>query len=203
MIILYGLILAVGSLLALLLSIPVKIRLESSLVCRIQWVFLTLRLTVDGSDIKKELLLFNRNIRKRVKPDKRRETITPEKKREAPKKKIPFSLVKETLQDTGVKKVLRSLPPLLRRCLQAVRIRLLHWNIGLKDYYWQGIVQGLTSSFPNTTKLKIRGNFEEHNDLLVILHVSIWRILVAILLFLLFFPYYRAVRIYLRFRAAT
>ncbi len=203
MIFLYGFLLTVGILLIVLLSIPIKVRLASTLEFLIQWAFLTARVVADQGDVQTELLLFNKKIEKRKKPDRKPKPAKKQKKETKSKKKVPFSFVKETLQDSAAKKVLFLLFSLLHRCFAAINIRLLHWNIGLNDYYWQGIIHGLVSGLPYTKQLQVRGNFEENNDFLLIVHISIWRILAAIAIFLLFFPYYRAVRIYFRFRAAT
>lgn len=204
MIFLYGFFLTILLILIGLLSVPVKIRLESSMLVCVQWVFLRFRITLESGSMSTELRLFNRQLKKRKKSDP--EAPSPprkSKKGTKPKKKVPFSFVKETLQDVAVRKLLRQLLLLIQRLMTAVRIRLLHWNIGLRDYYWQGIVYGLVSGLPDTKHLQIRGNFQETNDFLLVAHVSIWRILGAILIFLLCFPYYRAVRIYFRYRAVT
>lgn len=203
MIFLYGSLLTVALLLIILLSFPVKIRLESTLVFLVQWFILTVRVVVTEGDVQTELLLLNKKLEKKKKPEQKTEPEKEAKQPKKPKKKVPFSLVKETLQDAAVKKILVQLLSLLRRCIAAARVRLLHWNIGLNDYYWQGIVHGLVSALPVTKQLQVRGNFEENNDFLMIVQISIWRVLGALLIFLLFFPYYRAMKIYLRFRAAT
>lgn len=203
MIVLYGFLLTIVVLVFVLLSFPVKIRLESTMEFLVQWVFVTIRVVVDGSDVRKDLLLFNRQVKRGKKPEQKAESEKKEKKEKKPRKKIPFSLIKETLQEAAVKKVLFMIMALLRRCIAAIRINRLYCNFGLKDYYWQGILQGAVSGLPYNKQLQVRGNFEEVNNFLVILHISLWRVLGAILIFLIFFPYYRAVRIFLRFKAAT
>lgn len=203
MIVLYGFLLTFAVLLAVLLSIPVKIRLESTMVFLVQWVFLTVRVVVDGRNIQTEMLLFNRKWDKRKKAGQTAAPQQKKKKKEKPGKKIPFSLIWDTFQEAAVHKVFRMAMLLLRRCLSAIRIHLLHWNVGLKDTYWQGIVCGAVSALPYNDQLQVRGNFEGNNEFLLVIHISIWRILTAVLMFLIFFPYYRAIRIYLRFRAAT
>jgi len=203
MIFLYGFLLAIGVLLIVALSIPVKVRFESNLIFLVQWVFLTVRVIVEPNNVRTELLLFNKKIenRKKTKPKP-----TPKKekaKEKKPKKKIPFSFIKDTLQDVAVKKVLYQSLHLILRCLFAIKIRFLKWNIGLIDYYWQGIIQGIVSGLPDTKRWQIQGNFEEVNDFLLIIQISIWRVLSAIIIFLIFFPYFRTIRIYMRFRAIT
>ncbi len=203
MIFLYGSLLGVGLLLIVLLSIPVKVRLESTMVFLVQWIFLTVRIAADQKEVQTELLLFNKKIEKREKKKPKPDSKKKKPKKAKTKKKIPFSLVKETLMDAAVRKVFFQLLHLLQRCLSAIKIHLLNWNIGLNDYYWQGILVGLLNGLPDNENIQVRGNFEENNDFLLILQISIWRILAAIVIFLFFFPYIRAVRIYFKFRAAT
>ncbi len=203
MIFLYGFLLTIGVVLVVVLSIPVKVRLESNLTFLVQWVFLTVRIVIEKNKVRTELQLFNKTIEKRKKVKQK----PVEKKEQAKKKKlnrkIPFSFFKNTLMDAAVKKVLLQSLHLVRRCFSATHIRFLKWNIGLADYYWQGIIYGIISGLPNTKRWQIHGNFDEVNDFLLIVQISIWRILSAIAIFLFFFPYFRMIRIYLKFRAVT
>jgi hypothetical protein len=177
--------------------------LESNLIFLIQWVFLTVRVIVEPNNVRTELLLFNKTIENRKKAKPKPTTKKEKTKEEKPKKKIPFSFIKDTLQDVAVKKVLYQTLHLILRCVFAIKIRFLKWNIGLTDYYWQGIIQGIVSGLPDTKRWQIQGNFEEVNDFLLIIQISIWRVLSAIVIFLIFFPYFRTIRIYMRFRAIT
>ncbi|MBU2644172.1 hypothetical protein KKI24_05645 [bacterium] len=203
MIFFYGFLLTMGILAVIALSIPVKVRLESGLVFLIQWIFLSFRIVIEQKSIRTELLLFNKRIEKRKKAEGQPITRKEKPEKKKPRKKIPFSFIRQTLQDAAVKKVIYQSLQLVLRCFSAVRVRLLKWNFGLKDYYWQGIATGIVSGLPYTKRLQVRGNFEEINDFLLVLQISIWRVLSAIVIFLCFFPYYRVVRIYFRFRAAT
>ena len=203
MIFLYGFLLAIGVLLIVILSIPVKVRLESNLVFLVQWVFLTVRIIVEQNNVRTELQLFNKTIESRKKAKQKPVTKQKKAKKKKPKKKVPFSFLKDTLQDAAIKKVIYQSLHLVLRCLFAIKIRFLKWNIGLADYYWQGIIYGVVSGFPNTKRWQIHGNFDEVNDFLLIIQISIWRVLSAIAIFLFFFPYFRTLRIYMRFRAAT
>lgn len=203
MIFLYGFLLAIAALLIVVLSIPVKVRLESNLIFLVQWVFLTVKVIVEPNNVRAELQLFNKTIESRKKTKLKPTTKKKKTKKEKPKKKIPFSFFKDTLQDVAVKKVLFQSLYLILRCFFAIKIRLLKWNIGLTDYYWQGIIHGIVSGLPDTKQWQIRGNFKEENDFLLIIQISIWRVLSAIFIFLFFFPYFRTIRIYMRFRALT
>lgn len=203
MIFLYGFLLAIGILLIVALSIPVKVRLESNLEFLVQWIFLTIRVMVDHNNVQTELLIFNKTFEKRKKAKQKPVSKKAKVKKKKPKKKIPFSLLKDILQDTAVKKVLFQSVHLILRCFFAIRVRFLKWNIGLADYYWQGIIYGIVSGLPQTKRLQVQGNFEETNDFLLIIQISIWRVLSAIAIFLVLFPYFRTIRIYLRIRALT
>ncbi|NQU64146.1 MAG: hypothetical protein HQ517_07680 [SAR324 cluster bacterium] len=203
MIFLYGFLLTIGILLIVILSIPVKVRLESNLVFLVQWIFLTVRIIIDRNNVRTELLLFNKAVTKRKKSEQKPTAENKKTKKKKPKKKIPFSMLKDILQDVAVKKVLFHSVHLILRFFYAIKIRFLKWNIGLTDYYWQGILFGIVSGLPKTKRVDIQGNFEEINDFLLIIQISIWRVLAAVAIFLFFFPYFRTIRIYLRVRAVT
>jgi len=78
MIFLYGFLLAIGVLLIVILSIPVKVRLESNLVFLVQWVFLTVRIIVEQNNVRTELQLFNKTIESRKKA--KQKPVTKQKK---------------------------------------------------------------------------------------------------------------------------
>lgn len=196
--------LTIGSLFLLFiifLSIPVSVRVESSPLCDISWLFLKVHISYGGGNVDTEFLLFNKKPGFFAKKKPSREKEKPEKKRkkkEKKQKKIKWNKdrVFEVAGDSAVKKTLLVASRFLVRCFKSVRISFLNCNIGLKDYYWQGILFGLIGAVPKTKNLRIKGNFQETNDFIVIMKVSLWKVVSAILIFLLSFPYIKAIRLY-------
>ncbi|MCP4753174.1 MAG: hypothetical protein GY866_19975 [Proteobacteria bacterium] len=205
MIFLYGFLLVAGGLTITALSFPVRIRLESSLVFLIQWIFLKVRIVVGQDSVQAELELFSRKFdlskkKTEEKPPKKEKKKKEKKKAKKPKKKMTFSMVMDILQDSVVKKLLFLVVRLVVRFMASIRIKFLKGNIGLKDYYWQGIAMGLLAGLPKTDNFRIDGNFEEINHFILIISISLWKVLSAIVLFLICFPYLKTLRLYLKIR---
>ena len=203
-----GILLSLGLLLITILSVPIRVRFESNPVCYITWLFLKFRVRFVKGDVKTDVKIFNKKTRwfkKKKKPTKKKEPSAAKKekkeKKEKKKKKQPKitkDLILGTLSDVAVKKSLRVILRFCRRCVNSVRISMLHCNIGLKDYYWQGILTGLFHSLPHTNNLQISGNFLEEKEFSLELQISILRIALALSLLLFTFPYLRAYSLYRR-----
>lgn len=199
-----GLLLSFGLLLTTILSVPIRVRFESNPVCYITWLFLKCRVRFVKGDIKTDVKVFNKKTRwfKKKKPTKKEESsATKKEKKEKKKKKQPRitkDLILGTLSDVAVKRSLRVILRFCWRCVNSVRISMLYCNIGLKDYYWQGILTGLFHSLPHTSNLRISGNFLEEKEFSLEIQISILRITLALSLLLLTFPYFKAYRLYRR-----
>ncbi len=200
----YSILLAVGLLVIIILSIPIRIRFESPMLCYINWIFIKIRITSKQGSVKTDVKLFNRKSRlfssktsdkpEPVSEEKPKKTKKKKKKRE--KKKLTPSLIFEILQDKAVKKSVKLLFCFLIRFIKAIKVTLLKWNIGLTDYYWQGIIFGLLQSLPQTENFQVNGNFTEVNDLKLNVRISIWRVIFAVLILIIRFPYIRAFLLY-------
>lgn len=197
----FGLLLTFGLLLITILSFPIRIRVESNPVCYITWLFLKFRVRFIKGDLKTDMKIFNKKTRlfKKKKPAKKKETAAPKKEKKKKKQpKLTKDLVFKTLSDVAVKKSLRVILRFCWRCVKSVRISRLHCNIGLKDFYWQGILTGLFRSLPYSNNLQITGNFMEEKEFVLECEISILRISLALSLLLLTFPYFKAYRLYRR-----
>ena len=198
--ILYSILITLCVLFIVLLSIPIRIQFQSPLLCHVKWLFIKARIRQTEGDVKTEIKLFNRKT-SLFKKDKQKKEEPPKKKKKKPekkkkKRKITGSLILEILQDKATKKAVRLIPRFAFRVLKAFRITLLDCNIGLKDYYWQGIVFGIIQSLPKDENFQVKGNFMEDNDLRVGVNISLRRLFFAVILLLLRFPYLRAFLLY-------
>jgi hypothetical protein len=199
--ILLSILFSICLLLISLLSFPIRIRFESDLVCYIDWLFVKGNIRLVHGHVKTDWKLFNRKPRLLVTRQIPKKKPAPAVKKQKKKKKdwnITKERVLESLADAAVKKSLRTIIRFLWRCLKAIRITVLQWNIGLKDYYWQGILFGLLHSIPRNQNLLVTGNFQKVNTFVLVLKISLWRLLSAVVLLLLSFPYYKVFRLYRR-----
>ncbi len=189
----------ISLLLLTILSCPIRIRFESNLVCYINWLFVKVRIRSVKGTLKTELKLFNKKTGffKKKKLTEKKESTSPKKSKKK-RPKITKNLIMETLADVAVKKLFRIILRFCWRCIKAIHVSVLKWNIGLKDYYWQGIITGLLHSIPRSKNLQVSGNFLEDNDFILVVKVSILRIITALLLLLIRFPYIRTYLLYRR-----
>ncbi len=197
--ILYSILLAIGLLIILILSLPIRIRFESRPSCLIKWIFIKVHITMHQGSLQAEYRIFNKPVFTKPKKNKQKKPSKPSKKKKT-KLKITAAKAIELLNDSAVKKILRSLFRLLYRLVMAVRINFLKWEIGMRDYYQQGIIMGLLSAIPETDCIQVNGNFEEINDILLIIDISLWRLVFAITPFFIGFPYISVFRLYRNLR---
>ena len=187
-------------LLTVVLSIPVRIRVESRLVCYIYWFFIKVRIRSIKGNFKTDFKLFNRKTRFFSAKKSPKEKAPSEKKKSKKKKKkeLTKDIVLEILKDRAVKKILRISIRFLNRCIHSIRISFLNWDVGLKDYYWQGILFGLLAVFPRSEDFRIAGNFQEINQFQAEIKISILRLVTALFILVFSFPYIRALLLYRR-----
>lgn len=202
MIVLYS-IASVLLLFFILCSFPIRVRVDSELVVRIRWLFLKMRIRSIEGELKTDIKLFNRKIRlfqrkKDTKPPSEPKKDSPQKKKKKKSRKITPAMVYEGLKDIAVRKMARVVGFFLIRCLKSIRIKLLKADIGLQDYYWQGIITGLLHSVPDSDNLQLRGNFQDVTQGVMVIHISILKIIKAVILLLLTFPYFKTFRLYRR-----
>ncbi|PCI27991.1 MAG: hypothetical protein COB67_07305 [SAR324 cluster bacterium] len=203
----YWILLGCGGLFFLLLSFPIKIRINSSPIFRFQasWAFINLSLVFQANDMEVDFRVFYKKINFAEKPKKAKkepakkptpETVSSKKKKKTKaKKRFTFSFLQEIYHHPAIHKLLPCLLRYGKRLIKAGHIKQLKWDFGLKDFYYQGLLTGLTSMIPQRKRIKIQGNFEETNRFHLILHISIWKILSATTLLLIFFPYQKTFRL--------
>ncbi len=185
----------------IVLSIPVRVRVDSRLICNIHWLFIKLHIRSSQGAIKKELSVFNRKTKLfsgKKKAISKEPAKGKPKKSQKKKKKLTREMVMEILKDSIVRKILRVAWRFIKRSVKSVKISFLNWEIGLKDYYLQGIVYGLLHSLPTTEKFRISGNFQEVNKFNVAINISLIRLFGAFAVLLLSFPYINTIRVYRR-----
>ncbi len=190
--------LSIFMLLIIVFSIPVRIRVESRLVCYIYWLFVKVRIRSVKGSVKTDLKLFNRktSLFSPKKISKEASSPTAKKDKKEKRKKLTKEMVLEILRDQIVMKILRISIRFMTRCFRSVRISFLDWDIGLRDYYWQGILSGLLHAIPGSKEFRIAGNFQEMNQFQAEIRIGILRLIFALMLFLLSFPYFNAIRLY-------
>jgi len=184
-----------------ILSFPIRISaIHSPMVFTISWVFLKVSLALQDKKAILEYHVFGLKLKSRPKKEKR---SSPKKKTKSQKKsikknkfrKISIAFIKEIIYHPLFKKMLYKILNLLKRLVKSINFRRLSADIGLNDYYWQGIIHGLSHRF-NSKRIQIRNNYLEHNHLELDLKISIWRVLYAVLIFLGSFPYLKTFRFY-------
>jgi len=195
---LFWILLVFGLLFVTLMSFPVIIQIKSKWTIQVRWTMFKLKLAADGSQVQTDFLIFNRKFRFRRK--KSSEKKVKDKGKKKAKKKLPFDSMKEVIFDKTVSKLLGLIVRFSVRLIKAFKISALKYNFGLTDYYWQGILTGLAASLPQSENFIVRGNFEETHDLFMIIHMSLWRLLWAVVLLAIFFPYFRLIKLLLKVR---
>jgi hypothetical protein len=185
------------------LSCPVFIRLESSLTVMVHWVFIKVRLQLENGSVDTQIRLFGKKLKNRRRSASKKPPGKAATKRRSPKKttKLTVTTVGEILQEAVTTRIVKQVLHFCRRLVCAFRIHLLKWDIGLTDYYWQGITMGILGGVPPSERIQIRGNFNAENDFVMILRLSLWRTLGAVFLLLVRFPYYQTFRLYRRIRS--
>ncbi len=111
-------------------------------------------------------------------------------------KKITPSIVIELIHHSTVSKIIVTLTRFGFRSLKSVRIKKINWDLSLEDYYLQGIVHGVSACLPQSKAIQINHNYQECNHFAINIHVSIWRLIFAITLLILCFPYLKTFRLY-------
>lgn len=196
--ILYSILLVICIIFVAILSNPIRIRYESPMSCYIYWIFIKIRIKMRQGALKTDVKLFNRKSRLFSSKKKKQAQDKQDKKQKPGKSKRSFSLsmAMQILQDKAAKKAGSLLLGFLIRAIKAVKITLLNWDIGLKDYYRQGILCGILHSLPQSENFQITGNFSESNKLRLKIRISLWRLVFAVLILIVRFPYIRTYLLY-------
>ena len=201
----------VCALLLLVLVWPVRVHLEfAPLRFKLTWLFLSFRLFHENKQLQRRWhcfgVLLKRRLPKRQRQRKKREAQSEKASRKERRGSSPepvSSVPKRLLlvrHDPIWGILVRKLYRLGRRIRKAVKITFFRCQIGVSDYYWQGIITGWVSCFPESASFSVQGNFQEFSHLKIACSISIWRLLVSVLLLLLLFPYLKAYRVYKRLR---
>ncbi len=185
-----------------LVSFPIRIvAVHSPTVLIIRWTIIKVCLGLEESKTTKAYYLFGLKLKSQkekasAKSKKTKKTNKPKKKGTKKKfRKISSGFIKEIFHHPLIRKILVKSINLLKRLYQAVKLRELSADIALDDYYWRGILHGL-SYMINSDRILIHNNYQERNHMELDLKISIWRVLYALLIFLGSFPYLKTLRFY-------
>ena len=199
--ILFASLLSFATLLCLAASFPIRIDFEStSAVLYVRWLFLSSAIRLSKGSDRIAIAVFGRSLgtgKKAEKPNDSPSVESPPKKRKRKKlRKLTPGLVLGLITHPAVLKAAGTLVRFALRLLRAIEIKKLEWDIGLKDYFLQGIVHGATAHSTQNRTVRVHCNYREHNRFELRLHVSVWRLFHAALLLLCGFPYWRIYRLY-------
>jgi len=183
-----------------ILSFPVRISaIHSPTVIAISWTFIKVTLTLPENKTILNYQIFGYKIKSHPKKVKQPAAKKKKPQKKAVKKnkfrKISIDYIKEILHHPLIKKILHKVLNLLKRLVKSINFRKLSADIGLSDYYWQGIIHGVSHRL-NSKHIQIRNNYLEHNHVELDIKISIWRVLYALLIFLGSFPYLKTFRFY-------
>lgn len=190
--------------LIILISFPVRVlAIHSPTALTISWLFFKVVVSLSESKTKWEFTLLGLRVKSRPKKEKS-SLLNKSKKKKSPKKKsvkkskfrkLSFDFIKEILRHPLIKKILQKLLKLFKRLYRSVNFKSISADIGLKDFYWQGIVHGLSHRI-NSKRIHISNNYLHNNHLEVDIKISIWGVLYALIVFLGSFPYLKTFRFY-------
>ncbi len=192
---------SIATLLCLAASFPIRIDFEStSAVLYVRWLFLSSAIRLSKGPDRIATAVFGRSLgtgKKAKRPnDSSPDEFPPKKRKRKTLRKVTPGLACELTTHPAVLKALGKLVRFLLRSLQAVEIKRIEWELGLKDYFLQGIVHGATAHLAQSGRVRVHCNYRERNRFELRLHVSVWRLLHAALLLLCGFPYWRVYRLY-------
>lgn len=109
-------------------------------------------------------------------------------------------LIEEVRSDPAFDSIKRKSLHFLRRFWRSAKIEEIRARFDTGDFYTTAMFFAVLSWYPRPNRLKIEPNFVEEQFFLLLLKVSLWRILKALVLLLLFFPYLKTHRLYAHVR---
>ena len=193
--------LTLGLVVYLTLSLPVRIALRSATSeMDIRWLFVFFRIALAEGKPQFRFSLFGKNIKSKKEKkavEKSPENLTPKSSvRKKKHLKLTVSLVIDLIHNPTIGKIFRILIKFGFRSAKSIKIRTLIWDIGLEDYFLQGILQGVSAYIPQNKRIQINHNYQEQHQIFIEIRISIWRLLNAIGLLILSFPYIKTFRLY-------
>jgi hypothetical protein len=200
--ILYWLLSGLG-ILSLLLIVPIRVLVDSKpkFISKISWFFFQLKLEMADSGVSVTYHLFGRQISRKKKREEKKK-IAKKGKQKKKKRKITLALLKEVIAHGAFPKISRKIGYLLYHLVRSLSIKRLSWDLAINDYFIQGVLHGLILSLPRTKRIAINGNFEEYNTFSFRVHISVFKLAKAILLFLVTFPYLDSLKLYKKIKPA-
>lgn len=181
---------------ALLLAIPIQIQISSTPcpTLSIQWLMVRFYALKMETSVHSFLTVFGFTIPQKKKPVVRKTAPKAAKKNSGKKKRsknVKFSEVKKVILSPDIRPIVYQVLKFFVRILKGFKIKRLSCDIGQQDFQLQGMICGLVYAIPQSKRISIRCNFQEHNSLDCNVHFYIWKFIGSIFLLLLFFPYVR------------
>ena len=189
---------SIGMLLCFVISLPIRVDFDSvPALVTIRWLFVSSKIRWTKGSYQITVAAFGKTIgqgKRQKGPPSAGSTIKKRKKKKL--RALNLSLLVDVLCCPAVIKSIRTLVRFGVRFFKAIQIKRLHWELGLQDYYWQGIVHGATACFAENPAFRISSNYQGNNRFELHARISLWRLLYAVLLLLGSFPYRGIYRLY-------
>ena len=187
----YYVLVSIAAVFILLVLIPVKIKISDTPYPTLYICWLSLRFHAFKTEETVQTSLTFCGVS--ISPGGKKAAPSAKKKKgsSSPKKskKIGFAEIKKIALSPEIRPIIYRLFRFVLRIFKGCKITLLKWDIGLEDYYLQGIITGLAYAVPQSKRISICCNFQEQNAVDFRLNFYIWKFIVAIVSLLLFFPY--------------
>lgn len=103
------------------------------------------------------------------------------------------------LQEPILYQILKKVFYLMYQSIKQIKIASFYWNIGLEDYYYQGIVNGLLYSIPKTKQFCLDGNFLNTHELDIRVYTYPIHMLYLGIKFILCFPWWSVYKLYKKY----
>jgi len=183
---------------------PIQLYLGfAPLLFKLKWIGLTFSLeinegkkTVAFSTLSFSFTL-NTEPKAQKKSKKRKKKVQTSKKPATSKSfKEKIKSIYPLLTDPVLKKITLEVLHLLEKILSSLKLAFLRWDYCLEDYFLQGILCGFSNNLPSSKRFSVKGNFLGENRFDLQVNASPAKILLGVTLFLVRFPYYRAILIY-------
>ena len=173
-----------------ILLIPLQIQAEYPIPqIHIQWFGIGVQIFPSKEETQIYFTCFRFSLLLKKKPRKKEK---PKVKKTKLKKKLDW---KTLLLDPLLPALFMKLPLLLKDYLGAFHVFKFHCNIGLSDYFYQGVFAGLLSAIPSNKSFQIRGNFLEQNEFNLLIRGSLLHLLIATIWAFFRFPWIKTFKL--------
>ncbi|MGK0290775.1 MAG: hypothetical protein ACI86H_002238, partial [bacterium] len=190
--------------LLIVVALPIRIVAEGQpLFLSVRWWFLEVifEQLEEGSKVQIKVFYKTFILGKKEKKTKIKKKKESTKKKTAPKKerrKIEPKEWLDILKSSEVMAVLKKIILVGLRSVKSFKIFKLYLEIGLDDPYQQGLLCGYLYNLPYNKQFQVTGNFQEINAFHLEIYFSLLKFFWGIFLFVVLFPYRKALKVYQR-----